>query len=82
MSSPSDLPISNKALTIFKNRFNSLSNNDLKTWIQRYINNIDSYDVNNNEDIRRIYGHDYTNFNTGQIISTILNKMKSIGMLK
>lgn len=82
LSSPSDLPIANKALTIFKNKFNSLSNKDLKTWIQRYINNIDSYDINNNEDIRKIYGHYYTNFNTGQIISTILNKMKSIGMLK
>lgn len=77
----SDLPVSNAALTEFRNKFNSFSNDDLKKWMQEYISNIDSYDINNNQFMRRIYPSGIPNFNTGQVIATILNRMKENGML-
>lgn len=77
----SDLPVSNAALTEFRNKFNSFSNTDLKKWIQEYISNIDSYDINNNQFMRRIYPNGIPNFNTGQVITVILNRMRENGML-
>lgn len=81
LANSSDLPVSNAALTEFRNKFNSFSNDDLKKWMQEYISNIDSYDINNNQFMRRIYPSGIPNFNTGQVIATILNRMKENGML-
>lgn len=81
LATSNDLPVSNAALTEFKNKFNSFSNDDLKKWIQEYVSNIDSYDINNNQFMRRIYPSGIPNFNTGQVIATILNRMRENGML-
>ena len=81
LTSSDDLPVSKETLNTFKNEFDKFSNDDLKEWIQQYIGNIDSYDINNNQFMRRIYRHERPNFNTGQIIATILNRMKKRGML-
>lgn len=81
LANSSDLPVSKAALTEFNNKLNSFSNDDLIKWIQEYISNIDSYDINNNQFIRRIYPSGVPNFNTGQVIATILNRMRENGML-
>lgn len=81
LTNSSDLPIANSTLTEFRNKFNSFSNDDLKKWMQEYISNIDSYDINNNQFMRRIYPSGIPNFNTGQVISTILDRMRENGML-
>lgn len=82
LTSSSDLPVSNSTLVEFANKFNSFTKDDLVAWIREYITNIDNYDINNNQFMRRIFPYGIPNFNTGQVISTILQKMKDSNMLQ
>lgn len=81
LSNSSDLPISHALRTEFNNNFKNLSDDDLKKWIQEYISNIDSYNINNNNFMRKVIKSGIPNFSTGQVLSAIINRLRDSGQL-